>query len=228
MNSLPAQNWDPERYSENARFVSDLGAPVVDLLAPQAQERILDVGCGDGALSIKLAEAGCDVIGIDASAEMVAAAQSRGLNAFVIDARALQFDAEFDAVFSVQFFSNGKDSDIVCLDDVYLNNQGAFHVVDVKGAVQGCVGIRLLSKDTAELTRLYVAKAYRGRGLGKMLCLAAIHDGRRLGYESLRLDTTSRSVASLSLFRELGFREIPRYHSDEFAEIFMEKTLRDA
>jgi trans-aconitate methyltransferase len=42
------QTWDPERYARNARFVADLGAPVVDLVAPRAGERILDLGCGDG------------------------------------------------------------------------------------------------------------------------------------------------------------------------------------
>ena len=42
------QTWDPERYARNARFVSDLGMPVVHLLAPRPRERILDLGCGDG------------------------------------------------------------------------------------------------------------------------------------------------------------------------------------
>ena len=126
-----------------------------------------------------------------------------------------------------EFLPKGKDPDILCLEDVYLHNQGTFQVVDVNGSVQGCVGVRRLSEDTAELKRLYVAKTYRGRGLGKMICQTAIHDAKRLGYESLRLDTTSRSTAALPLFRQLGFKEIPRYHSDEFAEIFMEKRLSD-
>lgn len=74
--------------------------PVVDLLAPRPGERILDLGCGDGALTAKLAALGCKVVGVDASPEMVAAAQSRGLDARVMDGNALRFDTEFDAVFS--------------------------------------------------------------------------------------------------------------------------------
>jgi SAM-dependent methyltransferase len=94
------QTWDPERYARNARFVADLGAPVVDLLAPRAGERILDLGCGDGVLTAKLASFGCDVIGVDASEPQVNAARRLGLDACVMDGEALGFDSEFDAVFS--------------------------------------------------------------------------------------------------------------------------------
>ena len=94
------QVWDPEQYATHARFVSDLGAPVVELLRPRRGERVLDVGCGDGALTEKLVAAGCRVVAIDASPEQVRAARGRGLDARVADATDLNFDGEFDAVFS--------------------------------------------------------------------------------------------------------------------------------
>ncbi len=100
MTFKESQIWDPEKYETNARFVSDLGAPVVALLAPQVGEDILDLGCGDGALTVKLVDAGATVKGVDGSPEMVAAAQALGLDAEVMDGQALTFDAEFDAVFS--------------------------------------------------------------------------------------------------------------------------------
>jgi len=108
-----AQHWDPERYARNARFVADLGAPVVELLAPKPGERILDLGCGDGALTEKLATLGVVVFGVDASPEQVAAARARGLDAQVMRAEALEIDATFDAVFSNAALHWVKDADAV-------------------------------------------------------------------------------------------------------------------
>ncbi|HWH57205.1 MAG TPA: class I SAM-dependent methyltransferase [Terriglobales bacterium] len=95
-----SQDWDSSRYAQNARFVSDLGQPVLELLNPQPGERILDLGCGDGALTEKLVAAGAEVVGVDGSADMVSASRERGLDARVMDAYDLTFSNEFDAVFS--------------------------------------------------------------------------------------------------------------------------------
>jgi SAM-dependent methyltransferase len=96
----PTSRWSPADYARNAAFVPELGRAVVELLAPRPGERILDLGCGDGVLTEALVAAGAEVIGVDASPDMIAAAKARGLDAQVMDGQALRFDSEFDAVFS--------------------------------------------------------------------------------------------------------------------------------
>lgn len=94
------QQWDAQAYAHNGRFVADFGAPVVEWLAPRRGERILDLGCGDGALTEQLVEAGASVLGADASEELAQAARARGIAVQVLDGQALPFTHEFDAVFS--------------------------------------------------------------------------------------------------------------------------------
>jgi trans-aconitate methyltransferase len=94
------QSWNPTVYAEIGSFVPTLGAGVLEWLAPQPGERILDLGCGDGQLTAKIIAAGATVVGVDASPAMVEGARNKGIDARVCNAEALPFTAEFDAVFS--------------------------------------------------------------------------------------------------------------------------------
>jgi trans-aconitate methyltransferase len=94
--------WDAKTYDAKHAFVYEKAKGLVELLAPKAGERILDLGCGTGALAAKIAARGAKVFGIDRSVEMVEQARRKfpALAFEVMDATRMTFDAEFDAVFS--------------------------------------------------------------------------------------------------------------------------------
>jgi SAM-dependent methyltransferase len=95
------QTWDPQAYGREGAFVHQLAGGVVEWLAPQAGERILDLGCGDGQLTARLAATGAVMTGADASPAMVEAARARGIAADHAQAEQLPYpDGAFDAVFS--------------------------------------------------------------------------------------------------------------------------------
>jgi SAM-dependent methyltransferase len=95
-----AVTWDPGAYRRAGAFVPRLGRELIELLAPQPDEQVLDLACGDGSLTEILAAGGARVTGVDLSPAMVAAARARGIDARVADGTRLPFEEEFDAVFS--------------------------------------------------------------------------------------------------------------------------------
>jgi trans-aconitate methyltransferase len=96
------QKWDTELYEARHSFVWQFGAGLIEILNPQPGERILDVGCGPGQLTAKIAEAGAVVVGLDSSFDMIGQArQNFPKLSFVLEnAASMRFDGEFDAVFS--------------------------------------------------------------------------------------------------------------------------------
>lgn len=97
---MGSQTWNPREYSAHGRFVTDLGANILEWLDPKPGEEILDLGCGDGVLTAQIAKRGANVLGVDASPEMVDAARKRGVAAETVDATQMAFQRRFDTVFS--------------------------------------------------------------------------------------------------------------------------------
>jgi trans-aconitate methyltransferase len=95
-------NWDADLYDEKHSFVWKLATDLLELLAPKKDEQILDVGCGTGHLTAKIAASGAHATGIDLSLDMVAQARSEhpAIRFEVADIRQVKYSSEFDAVFS--------------------------------------------------------------------------------------------------------------------------------
>ena len=94
----PRQRWLPARYASNARFVSNMANPLLNLLAAKEGEVILDLGCGDGVLTNLICNTGATAIGVDSSIDQIIATRKLGIQAVVMDGQNLAFKQIFDAI----------------------------------------------------------------------------------------------------------------------------------
>lgn len=128
------QTWDAESYGRNGAFVHGLAGGVLEWLDPHSGERILDLGCGDGQLSLRLAAAGAIVRGFDASPEMAAAARARGIEVDEGSAERLPYpDRSFDAVFSNAALHWMRDQDGVLAQAHRVLKAGGRFVAEMGG-----------------------------------------------------------------------------------------------
>lgn len=96
------QKWDTTLYDNNHSFVSAYGEELIKLLNPVASDKILDLGCGTGDLTSEIAKYGSDILGIDASKEMIEKAKYKfsDIPFRVEDAIDLNYQNEFDGIIS--------------------------------------------------------------------------------------------------------------------------------
>ncbi|HEV2135436.1 MAG TPA: methyltransferase domain-containing protein [Terracidiphilus sp.] len=128
------QVWDPELYNQNAAFVPGLAGGVLEWLNAQPGEKILDLGCGDGQLTSRLVSTGARVRGFDASAEMAAAARTRGIEVDEGSAEKLPYpDAAFDAVFSNAALHWMREQDAVLAEVHRVLKRGGRFVAEMGG-----------------------------------------------------------------------------------------------
>lgn len=129
-----SQTWDPQAYGRNGAFVHGLAGGVLELLAAQPGERILDLGCGDGQLTQRIAATGASVAGVDASPEMAAAARLRGIVVDLGVAESLPYaSGSFDAVFSNAALHWVRDQDAMLAEVARVLRRGGRFVAEMGG-----------------------------------------------------------------------------------------------
>jgi putative acetyltransferase len=121
----------------------------------------------------------------------------------------------------------GFEEELESLPGAYAPPRGALLLTEIAGEPVGCVAVRPIhGTQFCEMKRLYVRDAARGTGAGRALAAAAVAEGKRMGYAGMRLDTLSTMTTALSLYRALGFKEIPAYYDTPITgTVFMHKDL---
>ena len=95
--------------------------------------------------------------------------------------------------------------------DEVAPGRGVFLVAYAQGVAVGCGATRLNDPHTAEIKRMYVLPAYRGRGIAGAVLTALEAHAKTLGAKALVLESGERQPESLAVYRRAGFREIPRF-----------------
>lgn len=109
-------------------------------------------------------------------------------------------------------------ADAARLPGPYVSPRGGLWLAHANGAGIGCVGLRPLDDETAEVKRMYVDPAWRGQGVGRALMETLIAGARVRRYSTLRLGTLHDMTTAIALYGALGFTPIDRYRADELID----------
>ena len=144
--------------------------------------------------------------------------------------------ADYDVVWQLHILSlqsvgayagNGSwDNDLHSIEEVYLNNRGAFLVGECEGRIVAIGALRRTNEKRAEIKRMRVHPDFQEHGFGKMILQALEAKALVLGYSVLHLDTSTVQTAAQSLYRKNGYKETgeTREHRG-FIDIFFEKCI---
>lgn len=130
---------------------------------------------------------------------------------------ALDFDLDFQDI----------EEELAALPGPYARPEGIILLAEVDDEPAGIVALKPFdAPGVCEMKRLYVRPQYRGRGLGRALGTAILEAARRLGYETMRLDTVASMTPARELYRSLGFEERPPYYHNPLDDVvYMERVL---
>jgi putative acetyltransferase len=131
-------------------------------------------------------------------------------NADAEQARALVFGVLEE--YGLRADPEGIDSDLDDLDASYAARGGLFDVLEEDGRVVGTVGLFPLRDGVCELRKMYLAREARGRGLGRRLLDHALERARELGFRRVELETSSKLVEAIALYRRYGFEPVDGCH----------------
>ena len=124
--------------------------------------------------------------------------------------------SEYAASLSIDLCFQNFDAELAGLPGVYAPPGGALLLALVDGAPAGCVAMRALPEsdhtNACEMKRLYVRRAFRRFGLGRLLTQQLMDLATQSGHSCMLLDTLDDMEAARGLYTSLGFEDIPPYY----------------
>jgi len=122
---------------------------------------------------------------------------------------AVDLVAELDADLLARY---GEGAPVAAHPEQFATDQrGGFLVAWAQGAVAGCAGSRAIGPATAELKRMWVRPAYRGRGVARALLVAVEDAARTAGHRELWLETGTGQPEAISLYTSAGYTPVPAF-----------------
>jgi DNA-binding MarR family transcriptional regulator/GNAT superfamily N-acetyltransferase len=125
-------------------------------------------------------------------------------------------------------FESGFDpsASISAADDELLPPRGVFLVASIDGEPVACGAVKTVTADIGSVKRMWVAGSARGLGLGRRMLRALEEHALTLGFTRLQLETNRTLIEAISLYRSSGYREVPAFNDDPYADHWFEKELR--
>jgi putative acetyltransferase len=134
---------------------------------------------------------------------------------------------EYAAGLGISLCFQNFDQELANLPGDYAPPSGRLLIARVGGEVAGCLALRKLDESICEMKRLYLRPEFRRKGLGIRMVEAILSEAKQIGYSRMRLDTLpGRMDKAISLYRSIGFKEIPPYYDNPAANVlYMELVL---
>jgi carbonic anhydrase len=139
---------------------------------------------------------------------------------------AAQLFQEYAAWLGIDLCFQGFDEEVKDLEAMYSEPIGGIILCEIEGHYVGCVGVRRINDQCAELKRMYVQPHQQQKGIGTALLENAVALARDCGYEKIKLDTLNTMTPAINLYLKNGFVEIPAYYHNPIATaVYFEKRL---
>jgi putative acetyltransferase len=135
---------------------------------------------------------------------------------------------DYVAEIGVDLSFQGFAAEVADLPGKYVEPRGGLWLAEASERVVGCIALRSLSDEVAEMKRLFVASSFRSQGVGRALIEHAVMAATRMNFREVCLDTLAGMHSALRLYKSLRFEETEPYYSNPIpGAIFLMRLLAE-